>query len=319
MTLEKSIRQCDKERMNLQKLRYLREIARHNLNLTQAANALHTSQPGVSRQIIEMEDELGVDLFVRKGRRLTELTEPGRRVLGIAERILVDLENIRQVAADYEQEDSGQLIIATTHTQARYKLPPVIRDFRTLFPKVSIVLRQGTPLQIADQVRHGQADIGIATEALGDAEGLISLPSYEWSHVAVMPAAHPLARIAHPSLEQIAEYPLLTYDNAFAGRSAINQAFAQQALQPNVAISALDSDVIKTYVRLGLGVGLIASVAYDPRIDEGLVARDCAHLFGKRVTRIALAARTVPRNYVFALIERLAPNADIAALRASLA
>jgi LysR family transcriptional regulator, cys regulon transcriptional activator len=304
--------------MNLQKLRYLREIARHDLNLTRAAHALHTSQPGVSRQIIEMEEELGVDLFVRKGRRLTQLTEPGRRVLGIAERILVDLDNIKQVAADYEQEDSGELIIATTHTQARYKLPPVIRDFRALFPKVSIVLRQGTPLQIADQVRHGQADIGIATEALADAEGLISMPSYEWNHVAVTPAAHPLAKITHPKLEQLAQYPLLTYDNAFAGRNAINLAFAKAGLHPNVAISALDSDVIKTYVRLGLGVGLIASVAYDPNIDEGLIARDCGHLFGRRVTRIALATRNMPRNYVFALIERLAPGADMAALRKAL-
>lgn len=304
--------------MNLQKLRYLREISRHNLNLTQAAQALHTSQPGVSRQIIEMEEELGVDLFVRKGRRLTELTEPGRRVLGIAERILVDLDNIKQVAADYEQEDSGQLIIATTHTQARYKLPTVIRDFRALFPKVSIVLRQGTPTQIAEQVRNGQADIGIATEALADSEGLISLPSYDWSHVAVMPAAHPMAKIAHPTLAQLVQYPLLTYDNAFAGRNAINQAFAKEALQPNIAISALDSDVIKTYVRLGLGVGLIASVAYDPLIDDGLVARDCGHLFGRRTTRIALAARNMPRNYVFALIERLAPSADMAALKLAL-
>lgn len=304
--------------MNLQKLRYLREISRHNLNLTQAALALHTSQPGVSRQIIEMEEELGVDLFVRKGRRLTELTEPGRRVLGIAERILVDLDNIKQVAADYEQEDSGQLIIATTHTQARYKLPTVIRDFRALFPKVSIVLRQGTPTQIAEQVRNGQADIGIATEALADSEGLISLPSYDWSHVAVMPAAHPMAKIAHPTLAQLVQYPLLTYDNAFAGRNAINQAFAKEALQPNIAISALDSDVIKTYVRLGLGVGLIASVAYDPLIDDGLVARDCGHLFGRRTTRIALAARNMPRNYVFALIERLAPSADMAALKLAL-
>lgn len=304
--------------MNLQKLRYLREIARRDLNLTAAALALHTSQPGVSRQIIEMEAELGVDIFVRKGRRIVELTEPGRRVLSIAERILFDLENMKQVAADYEQADTGTLVIATTHTQARYKLPSVIRDFRLHYPSVSIVLRQGTPEQIAGQVANGQADIGIATEALGDAQGLISLPSYEWSHVAVMPTNHELAKLGELTLKQLVAFPLLTYDTAFAGRNAINQAFASHNLTPNVAISALDSDVIKTYVRLGMGVGLIASVAYDPLIDDSLVARDCGHLFGKRTTRIALAKRSMPRNFVFALIERLAPGTDLDRLRASL-
>lgn len=304
--------------MNIQKLRYLCEIARRDLNLTLAANALHTSQPGVSRQIIEMEEELGIEIFVRKGRRIVAMTEPGKRVLSIAERILFDLDNMKQVAADYEQADVGTLIIATTHTQARYKLPAVIRDFRLHYPNVNIVLRQGTPEQIASQVSKGQADLGIATEALADAEGLISLPSYEWSHVAVMPGAHALAKVGELTLEQLAAYPLLTYDNAFAGRTAINQAFNKRNLTPNVAISALDSDVIKTYVRLGMGVGLIAGVAFDPLIDDTLVARDCGHLFGKRTTRIALARRSMPRNYVFALIERLAPGADLNALREQL-
>ena len=304
--------------MNLQKLRYLREIVRRDLNLTSAANALHTSQPGVSRQIIEMEEELGIEIFVRKGRRIVALTEPGRRVLSIAERILFDLENMKQVAADYEQADSGTLVIATTHTQARYKLPGVIRDFRLHFPNVNIVLRQGTPEQIASQVANGLADIGIATEALAHAPGLVSLPAYEWSHVAVMPINHELAKTGELSLKQLAAHPLLTYDTAFAGRNAINLAFANQRLTPNIAISALDSDVIKTYVRLGMGVGLIASVAYDPLIDDSLVSRDCGHLFGKRTTSFALAKRSMPRNYVFALIERLAPGTDLSALRTSL-
>lgn len=304
--------------MNIQKLRYLREIARRDLNLTLAANALHTSQPGVSRQIIEMEEELGIEIFVRKGRRIVEMTEPGKRVLSIAERILFDLDNMKQVAADYEQADVGTLVIATTHTQARYKLPAVIRDFRLHYPNVNIVLRQGTPEQIAGQVAKGQADLGIATEALADAPELISLPSYEWSHVAVMLGNHALAKLGELTLDQLAAHPLLTYDTAFAGRNAINQAFKEHNLTPNVAISALDSDVIKTYVRLGMGVGLIASVAYDPLIDDTLVSRDCGHLFGKRTTRIALARRSMPRNYVFSLIERLAPGVDMTELREQL-
>lgn len=301
--------------MNLQKLRYLREIARRDLNLTAAANALHTSQPGISRQIIEMEDELGIEIFVRKGRRIVDMTEPGRRVLNIAERILFDIDNMRQVAADYEQADQGTLTIATTHTQARYKLPAVIRDFRLHYPNVNIVLRQGTPEQIVDDLDHGRADVGIATEALANAEQLLALPSYDWSHVAVMPVGHALARSTELTLEQLAGQPLLTYDTAFAGRTAINEAFRQRGLTPNVAISALDSDVIKTYVRLGLGVGLIASVAYDPLIDDTLVSRDCGHLFGRRTTRVAVSRRSMPRNYVLSFIERAAPGADIAALR----
>lgn len=304
--------------MNLQKLRYLREIARRDLNLTAAANALHTSQPGISRQIIEMEEELGIEIFVRKGRRIVEMTEPGRRVLGIAERILFDIENMRQVAADYEKADRGTLTIATTHTQARYKLPSVIRDFRLHYPNVSIVLRQGTPEQIVADLVQGKADVGIATEALADSPNLLTVPSYDWSHVAVMPAGHALARNAEMTLEQLASHPLLTYDTAFAGRTAINEAFRQRSLTPNVAISALDSDVIKTYVRLGLGVGLIASVAYDPIIDDTLVARDCGHLFGRRTTRVALSKRSLPRNFVFSFVERAAPGSDIEAIRAEL-
>lgn len=304
--------------MNLQKLRYLREIARRDLNLTLAAQALHTSQPGISRQIIELEEELGIEIFVRKGRRIVEMTEPGRRVLAIAERILFDLENMKQVAAEYEHADTGTLVIATTHTQARYKLPGVIRDFRMHYPNVAIVLRQGTPEQIVNDLVKGQADIGMATEALAEANDLISLPSYEWSHVAVMPAAHPLARQGELTLEHLVAQPLLTYDTAFAGRNAIDRAFREAKLQPKVVISALDSDVIKTYVRLGLGVGLIASVAYDPLIDDTLVARECGHLFGRRTTRIALARRSMPRNYVFSLIERMAPGTDIEELRREL-
>ena len=301
--------------MNLQRLRYLREIARRGLNLTAAANALHTSQPGVSRQILELEQELGIEIFVRKGRRLVAITEPGQRVLDIAERILFDIDNLKQVAADYEQQDTGTLVIATTHTQARYKLPPIIRDFRARYPKVSIALRQGAPEQVAASVRNGDADLGMATESLADAEGLVTFPCYDWNHVAVALADHPVARTERVTLEQLASFPLLTYDMAFAGRSAINRAFQSKSLKPNVAISALDSDVIKTYVRLGLGVGLIASVAYDPKADAGLVARDCGHLFGRRTTRIALAERKMPRGYVFALIEMLSPDIDPAVLK----
>jgi LysR family cys regulon transcriptional activator len=304
--------------LNLQRLRYLREIVRRDLNLTLAAKALHTSQPGVSRQILELEAELGIEIFVRKGRRLVALTEPGQRVLDIAERILFDLDNLRQVAADYEQEDSGTLVVATTHTQARYKLPPAIRDFRQRYPKVSVALRQGTPEQIVAAVRSGDADLGIATEALDRAEGLITVPCYEWTHVAVAALQHPLAKMDRPTLDQLAAFPLLTYDNAFAGRGAINRAFQARGLRPNVAISALDSDVIKTYVRLGMGVGIIANVAHDARLDRDLVARDCGHLFGIHVTRIAIAERKMPRGYVYALIELLSPNMDPAVLKGHL-
>ncbi len=304
--------------MNLQRLIYLREIARRELNLTAAAQALHTSQPGVSRQILELEEELGIQIFVRKGRRLVAITEPGQRVLAIAERVLMDIGNLQQVAADYRTEDSGSLVIATTHTQARYKLPPVIRAFRERYPQVTITLRQGAPEQVAAQVRAGDADLGMASESLEHAEGVISVPCYQWTHVAVAPHDHPIALAAELTLELLAQYPLLTYDMAFTGRDAINRAFQARGLQPTVAISALDSDVVKTYVKLGMGVGLLAGIAYEPHNDSSLVARECGHLFGTRTTRIALSERRLPRSYVFSLIQQLAPDLDIQALRARL-
>ncbi len=307
--------------MNIQRLRYLREIARRNLNLTAAAQALHTSQPGVSRQIIELEEELGIQIFVRKGRRLVDITEPGQRVLEITNRLLFELDNLSQVAAEHENEAIGTLIIGTTHTQARYKLPNILQQFRQDYPRVTIKIKQGTPEQIAHWLREGQADLGMASESLHGAQGLSSKAWYQWSHVVVTPSDHLLqqrfsTRPQDIKLEDIAAFPLLTYDTAFAGRTEINHAFAQKGLSPEVAISALDADVIKTYIRARMGVGLLAQMAYDPQTDSGLVAISCAHLFSPRTAYLAIANRRIQRSYVYALLDLAIGKAEVLDLRA---
>lgn len=295
--------------MNFQQLRSVREAARCGFNLTEVAAALHTSQPGVSRQIRELEDELGVEIFVRAGKRLTGLTPPGEAVLPIVERLLLDAENLRRAGAEFSSQTSGRLSIAATHSQARYALPAVVRDFRLLYPQVTLNLHQGSPKQVAQMLLSGEADIGVATEALSQFDQLVALPCYRWTHSVVVPPGHELLRHGGPlTLQQIARHPVITYDEGYTGRSHIDQAFAQQGLKPSVVLSAMDADVIKTYVELGLGVGIVASIAFDPERDRSLRAIDARDLFEVNLTRLAIRRGTWLRGYVYAFIESFAPT-----------
>ncbi|HCZ13189.1 MAG TPA: HTH-type transcriptional regulator CysB [Candidatus Accumulibacter sp.] len=294
--------------MKLQQLRYLVEVARRGLNVSEAAAALYTSQPGISKQIKLLEDELGVTVFERSGKRLTAVTEPGRAVLEIAERILRDAENIRRVGEEYAGGDSGSLVIATTHTQARYALPGVVKNFVDRHPRVRLSLRQGHPTQIAEWALKGEADIAIATEALDQYPQLLMLPCYQWVHCVIAPEGHPILGETRLSLAALARWPLITYDSAFAGRSRINKAFELAQLTPNVVLTAIDADVIKTYVSLGLGLGIIASMAFDPARDAGLQALPAEHLFGSNTTRIGLRRGNHIRRYEYDFIELFAPQ-----------
>lgn len=294
--------------MNLHQFRFVREAVRQNFNLTEAARALFTSQPGVSKAIIELEEELGIDIFTRHGKRIRGLTEPGRQVLKSVETILQEVEGLKRIGKEFAAQDSGSFTIATTHTQARYSLPPVVQSFSQKFPKVRLSLLQGNPKQVADMVLHGQADLAIATEAIADIDGLVSLPCFQWEHMVVVPHEHPLTRLKEITLEDIAAYPLVTYDAAFAGRNKIDQAFARRGLKPDVVLEAIDADVIKTYVELGMGVGVIAGLAYNAARDTSLKALPAGQLFGMNVSRIALKEGAYLRGYVFTFIELLAPN-----------
>ncbi|WP_313953934.1 CysB family HTH-type transcriptional regulator [Accumulibacter sp.] len=294
--------------MKLQQLRYLVEVARRGLNVSEAAAALYTSQPGISKQIKLLEEELGVTVFERSGKRLTAVTEPGGVVLGIAERILRDAENIRRVGEEYAGGDSGSLVIATTHTQARYALPAVVKNFVDRHPKVRLSLRQGHPTQIAEWALKGEADIAIATEALDQYPQLLMLPCYQWVHCVIAPEGHPILGEKPLSLAALSRWPLITYDSAFAGRSRINKAFELAQLTPNVVLTAIDADVIKTYVSLGLGLGIIAGMAFDPARDAGLQALPAEHLFGSNTTRIGLRRGNHIRRYEYEFIELFAPQ-----------
>lgn len=294
--------------MNLHQFRFVREAVRQNFNLTEAAKALFTSQPGVSKAIIELEDELGVEIFRRHGKRVRSLTEPGRLILGSVERILQEVESLKRVGAEFAAQDQGNLTIAATHTQARYALPAAVAEFRKRYPKVRLSILQGTPTQVAELVMRDQADLAIATEALSDYKELISLPCFQWQHVAVFLPEHPLASRESLTLEDLAQYPLITYDPAFAGRSKIDQAFQRRGLTPDVVLEAIDSDVIKTYVELGLGVGLMADIAYSAERDRSLRIAPVGHLFGTNVTRIALKQGAYLRSYVYSLVELLSPQ-----------
>jgi LysR family cys regulon transcriptional activator len=294
--------------MNIQQLRYVFEISRRNLNVSDAAEALFTSQPGVSKQIRLLEEELGVDIFVRHGKRLTGITEPGREVLAIAGRVLRDLDNLRQVGREFAAEDVGQLTIATTHTQARYALPPVVAEFTRRYPKVRLVLHQGNPTQVCDEVASGTADIAIATEAIEGYPDLVSLPCYQWNRGVIAPPDHPVMAGRNLTLEAIARYPIITYDFAFSGRSQINKAFEARGLTPNVVLTAIDADIIKTYVRLGLGIGIVATMAFDDKVDLDLRMADASHLFESSTTRIGLRRNDYLRGYTYAFIELFAPQ-----------
>ncbi len=294
--------------MNLHQFRFVREAVRQNFNLTETAKALFTSQPGISKAIIELEEELGVDIFRRHGKRIRNLTEPGQRILVSLEKILQEIENLKRVGKDYAAQDQGSLTIATTHTQACYALPKVIIEFTKRFPKVQLSIQQGTPSQIAEMVENDEADLGIASEVLSDNKKLVTLPAYEWGHQIITLPNHPLLALQELTLEELAKYPLVTYDPAFAKRSKINQAFAQANLKPNVVLEAIDADVIKTYVEIGLGVGIVTEMAFDHQRDHTLRALPAGKLFGMNLTYIGIKQDAYLRSYVYTFIELFAPT-----------
>ena len=306
--------------MNLHQFRYVQEAVRRDLNLTETAKALHTSQPGVSKAILELEEELGIDLFARHGKRLKRVTEPGQRALESIEIIMREVVNLRRIGEQYSKQDAGTLSIATTHTQARYFLPEPVAQLRRQFPKVQVVLHQGVPEQLARMLRDDVADIGIATESLAEHDDLVTLPCYDWQHVMVVPAEHALAAVERPTLEQLAEQPLVLYHPTVAGRTRIDAAFSRAHLAPQVALEAIDSDVIKTYVRLGLGIGIVAELALrDEPPDSGLVARPLGHLFGRNVTRLAFKRGAYLRHFVHAFTAMLSPRLTPALVERALA
>lgn len=299
--------------MNLQQFRFVRETIRRNYNLTDAARALYTSQPGVSKAIIELEDELGIKIFERHGKRIKGLTKPGSAVAQVIDRIMREVDNLKKVSAEFAQRDEGGVVIGCTHAQARYILPKVIPAFRKRFPKVRVSLAEGNPPTLAQMVLHEQADIALATETLAVTPGLAALPVYSWEHVIVFRPDHPLAELTSSqarelSLEQLAQYPLITYDPQFSGRRRIDEIFEQAGVQPDIVLEAIDADIIKTYVDVGLGVGIIAGMAFDPRRDKGLVGLPAGHLFGRHVTNVAIKSGVFLRDYVFVLLEMLSPE-----------
>jgi LysR family cys regulon transcriptional activator len=302
--------------MNFQQLRSVREAARRGFNLTEVANALFTSQPGVSRQIRELEEELGIDIFERNGKRLTGLTEPGKEVLTIVERLLLEAENLQRAGETYSGTTTGTLSIAATHTQTRYVLPKAVQHFRSAFPQVRIALQQSAPEHIAEWVLSGKADIGIATEGLSRFDGLVSFPCYEWHHVIVVPDKHPLLALKKVTLEDLAEHPLITYDVGFTGRSHIDEAFEKHHIATDIVLTAMDSDVIQQYVTMGLGVGIIASMAAE-NLPKGLHPLPAEHLFATNVTRVAVRRGAFLREYAIDFIRQIAPKLKLEELAES--
>jgi LysR family cys regulon transcriptional activator len=303
--------------VKLQQLRYLTAIAKHNLNISAAAESLFTSQPGVSKQIRLLEDELGVELFNRNGKHLTRITSVGRQIIDKAENILREVSNIQTLAAEFRDDRSGVLSVATTHTQARYALPPVIQAFRARYPSVALQIHQGSPVQIAELVCSGEVDFAIATESIELFEELVMMPCYIWNRSIITPPGHPLTELVHLTLEDIASYPLVTYVFGFTGHSKLDEAFRNARLNPHIAFTATDTDVIKTYVRLGLGVGIVAGMAYDVRYDSDLVKLDASHLFAASMTRIGFRRGTFLRGYMFDFIELFAPHITLERIRAA--
>lgn len=306
--------------MNLQQFRFVRETIRRDFNLTEAARSLFTSQPGVSKAILEFEDELGVQIFERHGKRIKGLTKPGKAVAQVVDRIMQEIDNLKKVSDEFARRDEGSLVIACTHTQARYVLPKVIPAFRQHFPKVHLSLAEGSPPQLAQMVLSGQADLAVATESLALTPGLQTMPCYIWEHSVVVKSDHPLADLALKkdfklTLEHIASYPIVTYDKAFSGRLSIDRAFEAQGIRPDVVLEAIDADVIKTYVDVGLGIGIIAGMAYEPARDSHLVSLPAGHLFGKQTTKVALKSGVFLRDYVYTFISMLNPELDAERVR----
>ena len=296
--------------MKLQQLRYIWEVAHHDLNVSATAQSLYTSQPGISKQIRLLEDELGVEIFARSGKHLTRVTPAGEAIIEMAGEILRKSQNIKLVADEFSNERVGSLSIATTHTQARYVLPAVIGDFKQQFPDVSLHMNQGTPIQIAELAASGDVDFAIATEGMDHFHDLVSMPCYRWNRSVVVPKTHPLAKVEKLSLAALAAEPIVTYVFGFTGRSKLDDAFLDEGLEPQVVFTATDTDVIKTYVRLGLGVGIIASMAYDEEVDDDLVVLDASHLFASSITHICFRKGTFLRRFMFDFIERFAPHLD---------
>ena len=301
--------------MNLQQFRFVRETIRRDFNLTEAARSLFTSQPGVSKAILEFEDELGVQIFERHGKRIKGLTKPGKAVAQVVERIMQEIDNLKKVSDEFAKRDEGSLVIACTHTQARYVLPKVIPAFRQQFPKVHLSLAEGSPPQLAQMVLSGQADLAVATESLALTPGLETMPCYIWEHSVVIKTDHPLVELSHKkgfelTLEHLASYPIVTYDKAFSGRLSIDRAFEAHSIRPDVVLEAIDADVIKTYVDVGLGIGIIAGMAYEPARDGNLVSLPAGHLFGKQTTKVALKSGVFLRDYVYTFISMLNPELD---------
>ena len=295
--------------MNLHQFKFVQEAVRRNLNLTDTAKALHTAQPGVSKAIIELEDELGIEIFARHGKRIKRITEPGTHVLKSIDIILREIDNLKRIGEQFSNQDSVTLSIATTHTQARYVLPEPVAKLRQAYPKVNVSLHQGSPTQVAEMLLNDAADIGIATESLTQYEDLVSVPCYEWQHVLVMPKGHPLAALERIRLEDLVQYPIVTYHPTFTGRSRIDVAFANRGLKPNIVLDAIDSDVIKTYVGLGMGVGIVAQMAVDKDgVGPDMLARQAGYLFGSNVARVAFKRGAYLRLYVLRLAELLSPN-----------
>ncbi|MGV3583236.1 MAG: CysB family HTH-type transcriptional regulator [Methylophilus sp.] len=304
--------------MKLQQLRYIHEVAKQGLNISAAAESLHTSQPGVSKQIQLLEEELGLQIFQRNGKRLSGVTEPGEKILQLAAQVILGMQNIKHVGDEFGALDIGTLTIATTHTQARYKLPTAVQQFMRSYPHVKLHIHQGNPSQVAAQVASGEADIGIATESISDDERLYCLPCYEWNRCLVLPQAHPLLNDLPLTLEKIAAYPLITYDFAFTGGTLVSKVFHDAGVTPNVVLTAIDADVIKTYVNLGLGIGLIANMAYDETRDAHLARIDCSHLFPNSTTYLGFRKDAFLRGYMLSFIELLAPNLSRKAIQYAL-
>ncbi len=296
--------------MKFHQLRYIHEVVRQNLNISAASEALHTSQPGVSKQIQLLEEELGLQIFQRNGKRLVGVTEPGRKIVELAARVMLDMQNIKRVGDEYSQEDSGELTIATTHTQARYRLPAAVKQFISQYPNVKLTIHQGNPAQVTEQVAAGEADIGIATENISKDERLACLPCYTWNRCLVVPPSHPLVQKTKLTLKDLAAYPLITYDFAFTGGTLVSKVFHDAGIEPNVVFTAIDADVIKTYVNLGLGIGLIANMAYDASRDAPLVSLDCSHLFPDSTTYLGVRRDAFLRDYMLQFISMLSPEHD---------